>query len=586
MGLPIRNPVIHNRKPSVYQGDYQITDEALKKYKVDRDKFGSTTVILGMDKSFNVKDYQYLLENGKVGMYFIPISDYGTFVTAQGNKAHASELVDAYIRKKAGLKPHDPIYAFMCYIHPELNNDTLEGFSKTEKTGMGVTHLGAYLGQGVTSNSPPLYHFRKWGVKGPTFGYPCNVMLLSMEGVDQAMLNKNLKLTDTFLNYGVRFPVDYKHSAFRPIDINTCLMFYRDWIMEKHYLKDKTDTTWFTYCCAHKTLVTTVALNLPHNETSFKEVYGEEEGKAFYDLFVTNYFEIFGERFIEDHHASTHFEPLWKKEGLTPDQIKPFTKKEYYAYDTARREGKLASFKGFRPLTPTLATCWGPQSAADVIFEFVDTYADFIDAGAIVSCATIIAYLQQVTTRMGISHVEYLLAAMPIIETIMQADAMVNALTDPNPDYTKSAYYQQSFEGLFIAFGGKKEDIPDAMRNYPLYEKYVGKLKEFVDFLIEIDLKPEFLAWWALGHVRQNWTTLISQPATLPLTAYEWMKTTVYANFEKAKDITAPTVTGIQYNVPPSMSHMISVGMFAKNPHITLKTICTVMDHTELEPKK
>jgi hypothetical protein len=113
MSDSLRNKVLHNREPSVYQGDYQITDEALKKYKIARDKFGSTEIILSADKSFNVKDYQYVLDNGKVGMNLIPINDYGNFETADGGKAHASELVDAYIRKKMNLKPTDPIYAYM-----------------------------------------------------------------------------------------------------------------------------------------------------------------------------------------------------------------------------------------------------------------------------------------------------------------------------------------------------------------------------------------------------------------------------------------------------------------------------------------
>ena len=105
------------------------------------------------------------------------------------------------------------------------------------------------------------------------------------------------------------------------IDINTCLMFYRDWILEKEYLK--TDSTWFTYCAAHKTLVTTVALNLPHNRQSFMEVYGATEGSDFYDLFCKNYFDLAGEEFTPD--LETYFVPLWQKEGLSPDQIKPFT---------------------------------------------------------------------------------------------------------------------------------------------------------------------------------------------------------------------------------------------------------------------
>lgn len=578
-----RNKVLHGRRPSVYAGNYQVTDKALKQYNVAREKFGTTDILLPNDKSFNVKDYQYVLDSGDVGMYLIPINDYGTLKNTNGNDAWASQLVDTYIREKMSLKPNDPIYAYIYYIHPELNSGTLVEFAKTEKVEMGITHLGAYVGQGVTSNSPPLYHFRKWGVKGPTFGYPCNLMVISMDGVDQAMLNKNFILTDTILNYGVRFPVDYKNSMFRPVDINTCLMFYRDWIMEKDYLKIK--KSWYTYCAAHKTVVTTVALNLPHNEKSFMEVYGKTEGAEFFALFKTNYFSVFGEEFIEDNDGETFFEPLWKKEGLTTDQIRPFTKSEYDTYDTARREGKLDSYTGFKPLKPSQATGWAPQFTADIIFDFVDAYADFLDAGAIVMCATIKNFDEVATERMGITESEFYLAAMPIMETIMEADAMIKAPSDPNPDFDKSAYYIQAFEGLFIGFGGDIKDIPTALKELPALDKYEGKLNLFVDYLIKNDFKPEMLAWWALWKVRQNWTEIISKPNALPEHAYDWMKNTVYEKFEAARDILAPTKTGIQFNTPPAIAHMIGIDMFPKNEHIHMKTICTVMDHSELESK-
>ena len=579
-----RNKVMHSRKKSVYPGDYQVTDKALKNYNVSRDKFGTTDIILP-DNTFNVKNYHYELGNDKIGMHIIPANDYGTISTSDGKEAWASQLVDTFIRKEMKIGPKDPLYAFMYYIHPELSKIRISDFATTDINEMGITHLGAYYGQGVTSNSPPLYHDRKWGVEGPTFGYPCNVMTLSMDGVDQAMLNKNFILTDKFLNYGVRFPEDYKNSAFRMVDINTCLMFYRDWIMEKSYLKQK--KSWYTYCAAHKTVVTTIALNLPHNQQSFIEVYGEKEGIAFYKKFLSNYFSLAGERFVEDAHGETEFVPLWQKEGLSPEQIKPFTHKEYKAYDKARRKGELDTFTGFKPLSPTQATGWGPQFAADVIFEFVENYADFIDAGAIISCATIMGYCNQITIRMGISVNEYLLTAMPILEIIMQAHAMIYAPIPPtNSNYEKSNYYIQTFEGLFIGFGGKKENIPKALTNFPIFEKYEGKLKEFVCFIQKQEMSPEYLAWWALWKVRANWSSIISKPVSTPETAYEWLKTEASAKFEDARNILAPEKDAIQFNTPPAMVHMIGIGMFEKNPHIQLKTICTVMDHTELEPKK
>lgn len=577
-----RNPVLHNRQPSVYAGNYQVTEAALKNYKVTRDKFGSTDIKLLDGTVFNVKDYQYILDNGEVGMYLMPVSEYGTFTDADGKVVWAAQLVDSFIRAKMNISQSDPLYAFVYYIHPELNNNTIQEFLGTEKAEMGVTHLGAYYGQGVTSNSPSLYHNRTWGVVGTDFGYPCNLMIISMDGVDQAMLNKNFLLTDKFINDGVRFPWDYKHSAFRMIDINTCLMFYRDWLQEKEYLR--TDKSWFTYCAAHKTLVTTVALNLPHNRKSFMEIYGEKEGSDFFDLFCTNHFALFGEEFNKANE--TDFEPLWKKQGFTAAQIKPFTFEEYTAFDTARREGKLDSFTGFRPLEPTQATGWGPQYTADVIFDFVEAYADFLDAGAVVSCATIMAYKDQVVARMGISEKEYLMTAMPILEIMMQAHAMIYAAVDPNADFEKSQYYIQAFEGLYIGYGGKKENMADALQHFDMFKQYENDLLKFVELLQKDEALPEFLAWWSLGKVRKNWSAIIARPSSFPEDAYEWMKNEASTFFKNSEKIVATKDGKIEFNTPPAIAHMIEIGMFDKNPFIQLKTICTVMSHTELEPKK
>ncbi len=584
MSTSNRNSVIHDRNPSIYLGNYQITDQALTNYGTTREKFGSTDILLPEGKSFNVKDYQYLLEDGSVGMYFIPVNEYGVFQGPEGKEVYASQLIYTFLREKLCLKEDDPLYAYMYYIHPELNRNTIMGFAKTEKIEMGITHMGAYYGRGVTSNAPPWYHNRSWGVapRGKAkYGYPCNVMIISLDGVDQAMLNKNLILTDKFLNYGVRFPIDYKNSKFRMVDINTSLMFYRDWILEKEYLK--TDVSWFTYCAAHKTVVTTVALNLPHNKKSFMEVYGDQEGSVFYDIFVKNYFELAGEEFTKE--LETDFEPLWKKEGFTREQIKPFNYDEYVAYDNARRKGELNSFKGFKPLKPTQATPWGPQFTADIVFDFVEAYADFLDAGAIISSATILGFMGPATERMGISKLEYLMTAMPIIEILMQAHAMIYAPSDPNPDHKESTYYKQTMEGLFLAFGGKPSDTKKLENTGGLLQRFEGKLEEFVSFTLKDKLLPEFMAWWAMTRVRKYWSTIISQPNSLPENAYEWLRSNVEKEFEKARDIVTTDDHKIQFNTPPAIGHMIGVGLFSKNPHIDFKTVCTVMDHTELELK-
>ena len=46
-----------------------------------RDGFGTTAELLENGNSFNVKDYQYVLDNGKAGMHFIPVDELKTICT-------------------------------------------------------------------------------------------------------------------------------------------------------------------------------------------------------------------------------------------------------------------------------------------------------------------------------------------------------------------------------------------------------------------------------------------------------------------------------------------------------------------------
>ena len=82
-----------------------------------------------------------------------------------------------------------------------------------------------YVGKGKTRNSPENYHDYGWDVKGHRRPYPATVQLLSLEGVPQEKLNRNLMITTALLNKGVKFPGDYKNDIFRTIDLATTLKF-------------------------------------------------------------------------------------------------------------------------------------------------------------------------------------------------------------------------------------------------------------------------------------------------------------------------------------------------------------------------
>ena len=583
-GIPaeFRNPVIHDRGPSSYPGDYQVTDAALKNYGIARELFGTTEVLLP-GGGFRVKDYQYLLEDGSVGMTFLPVNDEGAAAGPDGNVVYSSVLVDELLRTKMGLKASDPLFVFMYFIHPELNSGSAADFAKSDKIELGITHWGAYHGGGRTTNSPPIYHNRGWGVKGEVFndfGYPANVLLVSLEGVDQAMLNRNLCLVDSILNEGVRFPVDYKNSHFRAADINTALMFYRDWILEKQYLR--TDSTWFTYCAAHKTIVANVGLNLPHNLQSFKEIFGEKEGADFFKTFSDFHFATFGVPFTPD--LQTTFEPLWKKQGLTPAQIKPFSFEEYTAWDDARMAGALDHFTGFKPLAPDVGTPWAPQMGADVIYDFVQTYADFVDAGAIALCATLFAFGPAVIARTFATEAGFLSAALPIIEQATQAHARMYACGQPASAFGDSAYYKATFAALYGALGGKEADV-DAVRTRVDAAPEPKSLAQSIAVVSQQKFAPEWLAWVSLARVRADWAAIMAGGQVAGATAYVDFMTAIQETLRKDRDLVVSNPKGIQFNTPPALGHMIGVGMFPCNKLVSLKPIVTVMNYTELEKK-
>ncbi len=190
MQIPYRNPVYHDTAKSKYTGDYELTDQALKNYNIARDKFGSTEVELPDGSSFTVKDYQYRLDGGGVGMHFVPVNNDQSIMGPNKELKSGNYFIDDFLRKTMNLELDEPIYAFVNYFHPEQNKGTIKDLltSKTsDKIEMGFTHLGAYYGKGYTTNAPMLYHAHKFGVTGEAndtaFGYPANIQILSMQGV-------------------------------------------------------------------------------------------------------------------------------------------------------------------------------------------------------------------------------------------------------------------------------------------------------------------------------------------------------------------------------------------------------------------
>ena len=581
MKKSFRNPVVHDTGMSNFPSPYELTDLALKNFSITRESFGSTEILLPNNKNYTVKDYVYPLPENSIGMNFIPVSDYGSILNPENEPVNGNSLIDTFLRDKMKLKNDEPIYALLNYFHPEQNKGSIEFLTtKSDKIEMGFTHLGAYHGMGYTTNSPFLYHVNRFSVDGSTdgttYGYPANVQIISLQGVPQSTINKNLQYADTILNFGIMFPKNYKESKFRASDLNTTFMFYRDWINYEGYLRK--DESWFTYCAAHKTMVANIALNLPHNLSAFQEVYGQKEGSDLFQKFVKLYSNIIGPDPGFMPKDETDFVPLWKLEGLTAEQISPFTLDEFNNYQLARDKNKLGSYKGKKPLKPNQATVWTAQTSADIIYNFIRQYVEILDASSVGSSAVILGFMPIIDERMGISQLDYLIHTMPIIEKMMVADASIFASKDPKN------YLNTIFQSLIVAFGGKA-DASYNLNEEMIKIKSVKRSEKGIADFIKNNYVPEALAAWALIEVVEEWDNILKKGSVAPLDAYNIMMESIQISVNNARDVLVTNPSKIEYNTPPAIIHGICNGIYEANEFVKVEEVCTIVDFSQLQLK-
>lgn len=593
-----RNAVYHFRGASTYNSPYALTDQALKNYGVSRELFGSTTVQVSGSVQFNVKDYQYVIakdENGnptEVGMYFIPVSDNSSVTDNNGNIVSCGQLIDDLIRTKSGLGPNDDIYALISYMHPEINQGTIAQLSATEKSVLGFTHMGAYLGNGVTSNSPVAYHNHRFGcawggVINTNYGYPCNVHIVSLNGVDQNVLNRNCQLVDLLVSHGLEFPGNYQDSIFRPEFINAALMYYRDWLMQEDYLM--TDTSWYFYCAANKLTVLNIALNLPHNEKAFQEVYGATEGSALWTQFLNRYTNATGFDFYYYPGMETDFVPLWKQEGLQPSDIIPFTIEQYNEYDKYRRKGTI--YNGPMPVMPPKAVVCAAQETADIINEFIQIYADPYDAGPLSTVAVLWGFMTPVTQRMGISETEYLYYTLKLFQLLVYSNARANAAIVPAKNWSESQWFWTTYQMLITIFGGTATATNNvsAQQNTSTVDALVAQDLQINSVVAQTtsDQQPNapMLAVFSLLNVITQWDAIMQGGVISAADAYVEFMQAAQAPFNEAKGVVVTKRNKIQYNILPAAFNVISNGLYGKNDLVNIETICTAVDVSEIQLK-
>jgi hypothetical protein len=551
--IPASAPM-HKKGTATFEGAKLRPDVLARAYgNIKAEDFGATRVLLpgmgGPNRAFTVRDLQYDLGGGKVGMRFVPVSD---------SDPASNKAMDDIVRKESKLGPDEPIFALIAYIHPENHTGSIKELGDTMlKTEMGNTHLGAYVGGGRTTNSPESYHNKQWNVKG----YPANVQTVSMAGVPQGVLNKNLLAADSVLNQGVKFPSDYKDDPFKTVDLNTTLMFYRDWIKGEAYLK--TDPAWATYCAEHKTIVTNVGLNVPHNENSFKEIFGAAEGSALWGDFKKKFKEANGREFTAADE--TNFEPLWKKEGLKPEQIHVPTKAEYDAHQAARFDGTLKSgaYQGYEPLPVGKAMAWKPESTADLIKNFMETYAPFKEVGGVFSSAAILSFKEVAKARMGISDADYMKLAKPLLQEMMAAEALARAPIDAAK---QPEWLQQTTGALYVGLGGNQADFaPGATLNPALMglaKELMGKVPAALKQLPKV---AQFNAEKRNNH------------------ANAWMRKNIQDELADARNAMVSDPSKTEFYSPPAITNRVVNGIVDSNKFVKIRVIATAVDASEVQ---
>ncbi|MBI5498456.1 MAG: hypothetical protein HY904_25870 [Deltaproteobacteria bacterium] len=511
---------------ATFDGPWKLKSAALADaYKgVKADKFGTTDVQLPGGGAFNVRDFHYDLGGGKVGMRFVAVGDDTTVKTADGKTVPGHQQMDDFLRKEMGLGADDPIFALIGYIHPEGHTGTLKELAGTLlKTEGGNTHLGAYVGGGRTTNSPETYHQNQWEVAG----YPANVQMVSLEGVPQKTLNQNALIADAILNKGVQFPPDYKNDFYKTIDLKTTLDFYKRWVRDDPELKS--NPKWHTYCAEHKTIVTNIMLNVPHNEAAFKEIWGDAEGKKLFGEVQAKYKAATGKDMPE-----TSFEPLWKKEGI-------------------QNPVNEAGFgKGL---------AWPAETTPDIMNDFMNVYANFKDVGGVTTCAMLAGFLEVLKERTGVTAEQYFKLALPVMNKVMIAEAKTQNIASP-ADLQK--FMQQSAAALYVGLGGKKEDFAPGGTINP---QTMG------------------LAQNMLKGVEAQAPDILQNHGITKDQARGWLDKALLPDLEAARTTPIGDPNKPRYFSPPNITHRVAIGLHEHSKFVTVKTLCTAVDHTEVEPK-
>ena len=125
-------------------------------------------------------------------------------------------------------------------------------------------------------------------------------------------------------------------------------------------------------------------------------------------------------------------------------------------------------------------------------------------------------------------------------------------------------------------------------------QQNIQKIQSFVDMKLTLEqvvaqntagqtIQPEMLATFSLIQVILTWTTIIQAGIISREEAYIEFAESVQADFQQAENLVVTNPDKIQYNILPAAFNLISNGLYSKNKLVTIETICTAVDVSEIQ---
>jgi hypothetical protein len=632
------NPA-HFEGPFTVAGDFDLDPTMIaKRYlKLPTNSFGSVAMDLEKDiplisratgRRKYIRELHYHLGDNKIGIRPIPIVDrkdipqstdpdfepkdqkspYWDYPvegkTADGFAVKGSELMDQLLRREYGFGVADtnaPIFALMSYLRPEFYHITFRDLGNLSylKTENGMTHLGAYIGQGRTRNSPTSYHSFRWNLEqdemneeGEPLGYPANVYTVKPKwaGVDQKTFLENLHMTLRLLNElndGVIFADDYKFDWFRAVNLKETFAFYRAWIdpnwkrnptdSEPFLTKIKNDKSYYSYCAEHMTIVLNVALNLAQNEQGYVDVFGPIEGKALWELAKNRYENR--ERLVYDKDQfafvtkvlgktptsgvpridGNKFSPLWKVHGIT---------------------------RPTEEATVGKSLAYPPETTADLMANLVEQYANWPDVGPVMASAVIFQFLPEVMKRTGLSAEKYFTLAVPFVIKMIKHDASTQKLSATGDALKAYEEYLKKVEnGTMVG----QVPVPGLRQILKPLEGLPGVVDRLITTIMTPLRSDEIKKWIAANNGKdinlEAWPAFIKdakpdliKARELDMSMEEGIETIV-----KEQDGRETVLKNVKYYVPPAVIHRIVSGMHPYDEkNLEFKAVATAMPAEQL----